>query len=128
MQILTVGRVTHVYTKSMNILMSVFSKLFFVLHNSHVALFNHDKQLIIVTLLNRIGQILPMQILQTTADADSFKKCRYLPMPINQHIITVISPVVSCICTKKFLYVLNQLFIMILTKYANATLKSDWEL
>ena len=100
-QILIVGRVTRVYTKKMNILMSVFSKLFFVLYNSNVALFNHERQLIIVKLLKGIGKVsakfcrcryrcrffkqLPMPIL---ADADSFKKCRYLPipMPINRHI------------------------------------------
>ena len=55
--------------------MSVFSKLFFVLYNSNVALFNHERQLIIVKLLKGIGKILPMPILQITADADSFKKC-----------------------------------------------------
>ena len=38
-----------------------------------------------------MGKILPMpiQILQITADADSFKKCRYLPMPINRHITSM---------------------------------------
>ena len=66
----------------MNILMLVFSKLFFVLYNTNVALFNHERQLIIVKLLKGIGKILPMQILQIIVDADSFKKCHYLPMPI----------------------------------------------
>ena len=57
-QILIAGRVTRVYTKkSVNILMSVFSKLFFVLYNSNVALFNHERQIIIVKLLKGICKV-----------------------------------------------------------------------
>ena len=66
-QILIVSRVTRVYTKkSMNILMSVFSKLFFVLYSSNVALFNHERQLIIVKLVKRIGKV-----------SAKFCRCRY---------------------------------------------------
>ena len=70
-QILIVCRVTHVYTKNTNILMSVFSKLFFILYNSNVALFNHEIQLIIVKLLNGIGKVLA-----------KFCRCRFLSMLI----------------------------------------------
>ena len=59
----------------MNILMSVFSKLFFTSYNSNVALFNHERQLIIVKLLKVIVKILQIPILQITADSC---RCRFL--------------------------------------------------
>ena len=37
--------------------MSVFSKLFLVSYNSNVALFNHERQWIIVKLLKGIGKV-----------------------------------------------------------------------
>ena len=41
----------------MNILKLMFSKLFFVLYYSNVALFNLERQLIIVKLLKGIGKV-----------------------------------------------------------------------
>ena len=72
------------------------------------ALFNYERQLIIVKLIKKnrqsINKCLPMpiQILQITADA-GFCRCRFLqkgpmPMPINRH-ITSVNPSASLSCS-----------------------------